>query len=100
MALPHPESGQDDCGNGDKANDGRVIWNLVKRTIDVTDYGNGEDDVDPAKNRTSSGATDHLILLLLEDSEFTKSQCRSEDNGLAGTVGWSESFFRTSRKIL
>jgi len=32
-----------------------VLWNFFKRTINITEYRNAEDDVNPAKNRTFGG---------------------------------------------
>ena len=62
MAFPHPQSRKDKYRNEDKPSSGRVVGNLVKRTIDVTEYRNAEDDVNPAKNRTL-GALVHDGLL-------------------------------------
>jgi hypothetical protein len=50
VAFPHPKSGKDNERNGDKSNHGSVVWNLFKWTIDISDYRNGEDEVNPAKN--------------------------------------------------
>jgi hypothetical protein len=52
MAFPHPKSRQDHYRNKHIPCSRRVVWNLVKRTIDVTNDRNGKDDVNPAKNRT------------------------------------------------
>ena len=38
-----------------------VLGNFVKRTINVPDDWNAEDNVNPAKNRTLGGATDHGV---------------------------------------
>src|SRR6185312_4386573 len=62
MAFPHPKSRKDKYGNKDKANKGSVVGNCFKRTINIPDYRNGKDEVNPAKNRTFDGATDHLTL--------------------------------------
>jgi len=51
MAFPHPKARKDKYRNEDKPSSGRVVWNLVKRTINVPGYWNGEDDVNRAKNR-------------------------------------------------
>jgi hypothetical protein len=52
MAFPHPQSRKDHDRNEDKASRGGVVWNFVKRTVDITQYRNAEDKVNPAKNRT------------------------------------------------
>src|SRR5262245_54089617 len=57
MAFPHPQSRKDNYRKGDIPNNGGVVWELFKGAISVTDYGNTEDDVDRAKNRTFGGIT-------------------------------------------
>src|SRR3954447_23614507 len=52
MAFPHPKSRQDHYRNEHIPGSRRVIWNLVKRAIDVADDRSGKDDVNPAKNET------------------------------------------------
>src|ERR1035438_2441449 len=52
MAFPHPKSRKDNYRNEDKPSSGGVVWNLFKRTINITEYRNGQDDVNPANNRT------------------------------------------------
>src|SRR5947209_7744837 len=52
MAFPHPQSRKDHYRSEDIPSSGRVVWNLVKRTIDVADDRNGKDDMNPAKNPT------------------------------------------------
>jgi hypothetical protein len=64
MAFPHPKSRKDNCRKEDKPNSGGVIRNFFERTINVTDYRNPKDDVNPAKNRTFGGII-HLIHFLL-----------------------------------
>src|SRR6185437_3320659 len=44
------------------SNNRGIIWKLSKRTINVTDYRNGKDEVNPAKDRTFHGVVNHLIL--------------------------------------
>jgi hypothetical protein len=51
VPFPHPKPGKDNYGNGDIPNQGGVIWNLFERTINITDYRDGKNDVNPAKNR-------------------------------------------------
>jgi hypothetical protein len=55
MALPHPKSRKEHYRNDDKPNTGGVLWNFFKRTINITEYRNAKDDVNPAKNRTFDG---------------------------------------------
>lgn len=55
MPFPHPKSREDDHGKGNKPNDGSVVRKLFKRTINVTRYRNGKDEVNPAHNRTFGG---------------------------------------------
>jgi hypothetical protein len=55
MAFPHPKSGKEHYRKEDKPNSGGVLWYFFKRTIDITDYRNANDDVNPAKNRTFGG---------------------------------------------
>src|SRR5580704_3918061 len=50
MAFPHPQSRKDDGRNEDKPSTEGVVVNLVKRTINITEYRNAKDDVNPAKN--------------------------------------------------
>src|ERR1700728_3786402 len=59
MAFPHPKSRKEHYRNDDKPNAGGVLGNFFNRTIDITEYGNAKDDVNPAKNRTLGGITDH-----------------------------------------
>jgi hypothetical protein len=56
MALPHPQSRKDHDRNEDKASCRGVVWNFVERTIDITEYRNAEDEVNPAKNRTGEAS--------------------------------------------
>src|SRR5690348_4532053 len=55
MAFPHPQSRKHNQRKSDIPNNGSVIWKLFKRTINVTDYRNGEDEVNPANYRTFGG---------------------------------------------
>src|ERR1700736_6947143 len=52
MAFPHPQSRKNKHRNEDKPRGRGVVWNLVKRAINVTEYRNAKDEVNPAKNRT------------------------------------------------
>jgi hypothetical protein len=55
MAFPHPKSRKEHDGNDDEPNSGRVLWNCIKRAINITEYRNAKDDVNPANNRTYGG---------------------------------------------
>jgi hypothetical protein len=52
MAFPHPKSGKRDYWNRDIPNNGSVVWKFLKWAINITDYRNGEDKVNPAKYGT------------------------------------------------
>jgi hypothetical protein len=52
VALPHPQSRKHNYRKEDVPNSGGVVWNLVKRTINITGYRNAKDKVNRAKNRT------------------------------------------------
>ena len=55
MAFPHPQSRKDHYRKSDIPNNSSVVWKLFKGTINVTDYRNAKDDVNPAKERTFDG---------------------------------------------
>jgi hypothetical protein len=50
MAFPHPQSRKNNHRKSDIPNDRGIVWKLFEGTIDVTDYRDAEDDVNPAKN--------------------------------------------------
>src|SRR5262245_41198464 len=62
MAFPHPGSRKDHCRSEDKPNSGGVVWNFVKWTIDITEYQNAQDDVNPAKDRTLSPLVHDIVM--------------------------------------
>jgi len=64
VALPHQQSRNDHYRKEDKPRCGGIVGKFFKRTINITEYRNGNDDVDPAKNRTLGGITDHIAILL------------------------------------
>ena len=72
MALPHPKSRKNHYWKEDKPNSRSVVWNLFKRTVNVTDYRNGNDDVNPANNRTFSGFFHDWVVNLF----YGESQCQ------------------------
>lgn len=55
MAFPHPKSRKDKYRDEDKPSRDGIVWNFVKRTVDVACYWNRKDDVNPANNRTCCG---------------------------------------------
>jgi hypothetical protein len=55
MAFPHPKSRNRNYWNRDIPNNGSIVWKFLKRTINITDYRNGEDEVNPTKYRTFGG---------------------------------------------
>jgi hypothetical protein len=55
MAFPHPQSGNDHGREEDKPSSGSIARKFFERTINITEYRNAEDDVNPAKNPTSVG---------------------------------------------
>src|SRR5207302_1115950 len=55
VAFPHPQSRKDHYRKEDKPSCGGVVWKFFKRTINITEYRNAKDDVNPAKNRTCGG---------------------------------------------
>src|SRR6516164_9391618 len=63
MAFPHPESRKGKDGNEYKPNKRGVVWNLFKRTVNVAEYRNAEDEMNPAKNGTFDGLVHILINL-------------------------------------
>ena len=52
MAFPHPQSRKDHYRKEDIPSREGIVRKFFKRTIDVTEYRNAEDDVNPAENRT------------------------------------------------
>ena len=80
MAFPHPESRQANYRNSDVPNNGSVVWELFKRTIDITDDRNAKGDVNPAKNR-ALGALVHSVAM----SDFVTA--RDEISALLIAVG-------------
>src|SRR5262245_47036383 len=47
MAFPHPQSRKDHCREEDIPGWRGVIWKVFKRTIDITDYRDTQDEVNP-----------------------------------------------------
>src|SRR4029450_2083178 len=55
MAFPHPQPRKDHYWNRYVPNNRRVVCKCLKRTINITDYRNREDEVNPAKYGTFGG---------------------------------------------
>src|SRR6266849_1326407 len=55
MAFPHPQSRKDNYRHEDKPSSGGIVWDLFKRTINITEYRNAKDNVNPANDRTFGG---------------------------------------------
>src|SRR5579864_9030142 len=72
MAFPHPQSRKHKCRDEDKPSSRGIVWNLVKRTVDVTDYRNGKDEVNPANNRTFGGIFHEFVLHLSAYRRYRK----------------------------
>jgi hypothetical protein len=72
MALPHPESRKDHHRKEDKPNSGGVVWYFFKRTINITDYLNANDEVNPAEDRTFGGVFHGWLVNLF----YAESQCQ------------------------
>src|SRR5215510_5073934 len=60
-ACIHPVSGKDHDGSEDKPGNAGVGRKFSKRTINVTEYRNSNDKMNPAKYRTLGSGTNHLI---------------------------------------
>ena len=58
VALPHPQTRKDHYRKEDIPSREGIAWQLFKRTIDIAEYRNTKEDVNPAKNRTL-GCTIH-----------------------------------------
>ena len=50
MPLPHPKSRDDEQRKKHKPGRRRVVWNLIKRPVNVPDNRNAKDDVNPPKD--------------------------------------------------
>jgi hypothetical protein len=59
MALPHPKSRKDKGRNEDKPNSGGIVRDFFKGTINIAEYRNAEEEVNPANNRTLEGTANH-----------------------------------------
>jgi hypothetical protein len=64
MAFPHPQSRKENRRKGDIADDGSVIGKVFERAVNISDYRDAEDDVDPAQNRTFDGVAHNWFVKL------------------------------------
>src|SRR5215472_2959833 len=82
MAFPHPQSGKDHYWQEDKASSERIVWKFFKRIVDITEYRNAEEDVNPAKNPTLLASfMTNLFLPCLAYSAFSRRQKRGDAFG-------------------
>jgi hypothetical protein len=77
MALPHPKSRKDKYGKKDIPNRGRVLWNFFKRTINVSEYWNAKDEVNPAKYRTLDALAHDVVIreLVMNSDDIGEARC-------------------------
>src|SRR5277367_721182 len=57
MPFPHPQSRKNHDRNEDKPGLEGVAWQFVKGTVNITEYRDGKNDVNPAKNRSCDDST-------------------------------------------
>jgi hypothetical protein len=62
MALPHPKTRNEKYRKENKPNCRGVVWNFFKRTVNITEYWNATDDVNPAQNRPFDPLVHDVIL--------------------------------------
>src|SRR5882757_4367596 len=62
VAFPHPQSRKNHYRNEEIPCRPGVVRNLFKRTINIADYRNAKDDVNPAKNPTFGALTHDWLL--------------------------------------
>src|SRR5712671_3173489 len=58
-ARIHPDPRKDNYRDEDKPNSARILLDFRWHAINVTEYRNGDDEVNPTKNRTFGGISDH-----------------------------------------
>jgi hypothetical protein len=62
MPFPHPQSCKHHNRKEDKPGCGRVVGEFFKRTVNISEYRNAEDDVNPSKNPTCSALVHDCLL--------------------------------------
>ena len=89
MAFPHPQSRKGHYRKEGKPSCGGIVWKFSIRTINITEYRNAKDDVNPAKKRTLGGIADHLIPFHREFAAWigrtTALTCRAVTQDFAET---------------
>src|SRR5258708_10684336 len=55
VTFPHPQSRKKQYRKKDIPNSGGVVWSVRRRIINVTEYRNAKDNVNPAIDRTFGG---------------------------------------------
>jgi len=63
MAFPHPQSRHDHYRDENKPSLRGIARKFFKRTIDIAEYRNAEDKVNPANNRGFGGIFHDDVLL-------------------------------------
>src|SRR6185369_14954317 len=66
VPFPHPQTTCDNHWYGNVTYYWRIVWKLFKRTIDITNYRNSKDYMNPAENSTLRGTTYHLVVSLAQ----------------------------------
>jgi len=83
MAFPHPQSRKDHYWKEDKPSCGSVVWKFFKWTVDVAEYRNGKDDVNPAKDGTLGGFFHNDL-----SSRYRRARKGERPSGnILGTIG-------------
>lgn len=62
MPFPHPQPCNDHHRQCDISNDRCVVRKFLKRTVDISDYRDGEYDMYPANDETLGRCADHIAL--------------------------------------
>ena len=65
MALPHPQPRKGHYRKKDKPSCRGIAWEFFKRAINIAEYRNGKDEVNPANNRTHGGISHEELALSL-----------------------------------
>src|SRR5579884_1980674 len=60
VTLPHPQSRKDHDRNENKPCREGIAWNFVERAINIAQYREGKDDVNPAKDPTCDAPAHHI----------------------------------------
>ena len=63
MAPPHPQAGKDHYRDEDEPRTEGVAGELVKRTVNIPEYGDSKDEVDPAENRPRNASVHDICCV-------------------------------------